>query len=698
MDVEFHETVAFGTARENSSQGVYVYKPAKTADASEERSSKRRKVSKENHVQENGQLPFVPLLNGMESVHLVQLRYSTFQQVWLRQEEEIKTVLEELDTHILHDMSSFIADSTSGTSHGHIPTALINIGSSVASFGRLLDRIHDRLLTSKEGGVVVLESEDAPNLKTALKTIIRAGVSIFEGNEGYQELSTQTGGPRLLSYDLEVLHGCVKKHGVRRLAVAFRDSEAFDPKLLSDLLSLLSSWLDRIPFVLLFGVSTSFELFEERLPRSTVSLLQGNHFEIGGVGDSIQRLYKSLQTSKNNRLWLGPQISKVLLERSGNYFQSLETFGRMVKYACMSHFFANPLSVLLAEDVEDVSPAVQQSEFCQSIRNLPSFRKLCEDFLDNGHTIHVRNLLNDDTFLFEEAKRALQTNQEQMRELFQSVRAAASINGFLKVSQEVSTVHLAVLALAGELRDSLAIEQMLSATREQDSVGLQELLETLKPLLDNTSGLQKIIEDLETCVESNKDAGTLKSGYSSSRSVTTTVVKQQVKLRKSQAKLSKEDSEYTALIDRFCTELKAHFDRTLIKPQDLFLHEVFLFDLKNPLKDTFAPRTRFAIERVLSSPFDYLLSSSTSPDGNPSAMQPITATLYQLYLESGDLVNVYDLWHAFCGTIGGEGDDFDERMALTLFYRALSELKLLGMVKSSRKKVDHVAKTAWKGL
>lgn len=90
-------------------------------------------------------------------------------------------------------LSCLQADAELLRSHGHIPTALINIGSSVASFGRLLDRIHDRLLTSKEGGVVVLESEDAPNLKAALKTIIRAGVSIFEGNEGYQELSAQTG-------------------------------------------------------------------------------------------------------------------------------------------------------------------------------------------------------------------------------------------------------------------------------------------------------------------------------------------------------------------------------------------------------------------------------------------------------------------------------------------------------------------------
>lgn len=33
-----------------------------------------------------------------------------------------------------------------------------------------------------------------------------------------------------------------------------------------------------------------------------------------------------------------------------------------------------------------------------------------------------------------------------------------------------------------------------------------------------------------------------------------------------------------------------------------------------------------------------------------------------------------------------------------LFSRALAELKYLGMIKSSRKKADHVAKLLWKGL
>lgn len=33
-----------------------------------------------------------------------------------------------------------------------------------------------------------------------------------------------------------------------------------------------------------------------------------------------------------------------------------------------------------------------------------------------------------------------------------------------------------------------------------------------------------------------------------------------------------------------------------------------------------------------------------------------------------------------------------------LFERALAELKYLGLIKGTRKKTDHVAKAAWRGL
>ena len=75
---------------------------------------------------------------------------------------------------------------------------------------------------------------------------------------------------------------------------------------------------------------------------------------------------------------------------------------------------------------------------------------------------------------------------------------------------------------------------------------------------------------------------------------------------------------------------------------------------------------------------------------------PTTAILYHLYMETGSLVNVADLWSAYYALVGDESEmGLDERTALLHFYRGLSELKLMGFVKQSKKKADHVAKLKW---
>ena len=130
----------------------------------------------------------------------------------------------------------------------------------------------------------------------------------------------------------------------------------------------------------------------------------------------------------------------------------------------------------------------------------------------------------------------------------------------------------------------------------------------------------------------------------------------------------------------------------------------WLYDSRSPLKDVFTPRPRPVMERALSRPHDYLGCNccQTSEDSIKPTFPP-TAILYQLYLETGSLINVADLWTAFYATLGGEegegGDGAtDERTALVLFYRALAELRSMGFVKPTRKKADHIAKLAWKGL
>lgn len=60
----------------------------------------------------------------------------------------------------------------------------------MSSLARLLSRLNDQLTSAEEGGVVVLESGDAPNLKTTLKNIIRGAITNTEGNGGYQSFLT----------------------------------------------------------------------------------------------------------------------------------------------------------------------------------------------------------------------------------------------------------------------------------------------------------------------------------------------------------------------------------------------------------------------------------------------------------------------------------------------------------------------------
>ncbi|KAJ5092196.1 Origin recognition complex subunit 3 [Penicillium alfredii] len=704
MEIDGFDAEVLESSRDKSqSQGVYIYQPTQQGKGAGERPSKRRKVASTDASEEpKNHQSFAPLLNGDENAECVQLRYDIYKQLWSVQKQKIKGILEDVDAGVLMDVLSFVRNTSPQTYDPILAkepetSALVTVGSNVSSLSRLLSRLNDQLAATGDGGVVVLESGDAPNLKTTLKNIIRAAVTNTEGNDGYQKFLTDRAGPRLLGYDLDLLHDYVQRKGTKKLVLALRDSEAFDPGLLTDLLSLLRSWLDRIPFTVLLGISTSVELFEGRLPRSCASLLQGRHFEVQEAGNCVDRIYEALQADLTGRLWLGRNITSTLFERSSDFFQSPEAFSRMVKYAYMSHFFANPLAVLLANPASTMLP---QLRICEAIRNLPSFRMFCEDLVQAGFSKEVRGLLEDDQYLLQQTSKHLDTNQQKMRRLFQVVLVIHACLQHTQSSKKTSVSDLSIRALSGELGESPIVEEMLATMKTLDSEKLMCLLNSLPRALFNDAHFSAIQHDIQTLLQTYPDSGPLRSEYNTNSSVVkTTVVQQRVRLSKGKAKLPEQDLEYTKIIDRLVAILQEYFAEILVNPQDLFLHELFLFDLRNPLKETFAPRPRFAIERALASPFDYLFSSFDVTEGKISAKQPATAILYQLYLESGALVNVHDLWQAFYAVFeSDQGDSCDERVVMTLFYGALSELKAFGVVKNSRKKTDHLAKSAWMGL
>lgn len=191
------------------------------------------------------------------------------------------------------------------------------------------------------------------------------------------------------------------------------------------------------------------------------------------------------------------------------------------------------------------------------------------------------------------------------------------------------------------------------------------LLSSLKELGLEGSPLDWSVfhDDLDKLIKGNTGSGPLRSQDDvRNDSVRTTVIAQKVLLSKHKATLSEQDKAYSDLVARFHDELDKYFASAFIDPQSLFLSEVLMYDLKSPHTEVFQPKPRFAIERALASPHDYLGCSCCDRDqgggeGVLAATQPATAILYQLFLESGVLVNVSDLWSAFEALVGEENEE-----------------------------------------
>ncbi|KAK8229748.1 origin recognition complex subunit [Phyllosticta capitalensis] len=649
----------------------YVFKPT------DERSSKRRRVA------------------AKESPSWA-LRKRTCRELWEVQEVRINKIVADVHRSTQDEITNFIKDSDFSPDQGsRIPAGLVVAGPAIASHAQFFDSLAERVSNETESVFVSLKSTECPNLKTLLKNVIRKATAAEE-DDGDEHVVTRRKGPKLLNYDLQLLYEWCQDQQPKHVVVTFQDSEAFDGPLLADTIQLMSSWLDRIPFVLLFGIGTSAEGFQEKLPSTAIRCLRGQKFDVTQADEVLEQVFRTTLHG-DQPLWLGPELASRILERHKDHIQSVETFADALKYAYMSHFFANPLSIFLRKGLKykDVS-----KEDLEALRNLGSFRRLIEDLLEQRHADVVRALLESDETLFDWTKEYANAARIRMGDIVDTIDILQKLRTCIPRLPRIPLSTLYVRAASGTLLDSPLLRDFLLSVKKAPSDVLARLLAVLHKADAGVDVISRLMESLDKLVSAQPNQP-LRSAHDHSATTTlrTTVVAQKVSLAKSASSMSNGDAEYSQIVDELHGRLDGFFREMLLKPQDLFLHEVVVYDLKSPHRDVFMPRPRYVVERALSRPWDYLscVCCEGSKEGALSPTQPPVAILYQLYLESGNLINVHDLWLAFNAIIGQESDN-DAETIMALFQRSLAELRYLGFIKASRKKTDHVAKLAWKGL
>lgn len=293
--------------------------------------------------------------------------------------------------------------------------------------------------------------------------------------------------------------------------------------------------------------------------------------------------------------------------------------------------------------------------------------RLAEEELSKSNIECARLLLDDNKVLRDTIVRSIKGGKEALNSLVTVVDLLSSIHPRLGFKTSESWSGLYIKAMAGELRDSAVIKDTLLAVRKLPSDAMASLLNLLDELA--LPGMSTAVSELQR-LESEKDgAGPLRSEHDTHNgSLRTTVVAHKVELSKHKSSLSKHDLSYSKLVDRIDRILKDYFQANLINPQDLFLHEVLIYDLKSPHREVFAPKPRYAIERALGNPRDYLeCSCCRGAQDGLSGSHPATSILYQLYLESGAIINISDLWSAFytmTRTENAEDEDAEQEKAL----------------------------------
>ena len=622
-----------------------------------------------------------------------------------------------------------------------IPTGLIVTGPNIASQELLFSQLAQRIKKESDGHSIVvnLRSGDAPNLKASLKKIIRDATNEEHDEEDSRLPASPNEAQKLLNYDLQILHNYLGTSTCRQVIIAFQDSEAFDSSLLIDLVLLFKSWLDRIPIAILFGVATSVELFHERLSRSAIMCLQGAQFDVENTTTTLEKIFEAVIFDEDATLRFGPNFLGSLLERQQDHVQSLQAFIAALKYAYMTHFYANPLSIFLgpppnsptwASRADAPNMPLSQPEHVEAIRMLPSFRADMEKSLKEGHTDEVRECMEDDISVLI----SYADNKLPFAQAFAQVKKFKPLNEALELvapNAREGEIELYINFTAQTINDSAVISELVAGCKRLTPSSAVHLCQTV---LENqlrragiTSaprnfqqvqfsnraymnieeedqqqfimGLHNLLLKFDDVLEKDFDASKpIRSIYTQqAQTLRTTIGKgQRVQLEKADAKLSKEDSNFTCLIDELVGVMKGYF---AFESPFLPGHEICIYDSKSPFRETFTPRPRHAIERALSAPHDYLGCDCCRGSGGLSASQPPTAILYQLYLETGVLINVFDLWSAFKTIVSGDNEgEEEERRTLALFYQALADLKMIGAVKMSRRKTDHLGKLAWKGL
>ncbi|XP_042795258.1 origin recognition complex subunit 3 isoform X2 [Panthera leo] len=709
-------------ATSSVSKGCFVFKP----------NFKKRKIS----------VPVEDYFNkGKNESEDSKLRFETYQLIWQQMKSETEQLQEELNKNLFNSLIEFLQQSYSGFHKNsrdwgcqiklrEIPTAALILGVNVTDHDLTFRSLTEALQNNVTPYVVSLQAKDCPDMKYFLQKLVSKLMNCCVDEESKEESIQVTQKKTFCSMDsLSSWYMSVTQKTDPKLprkkrtsssqwqsppvVLILKDLESFTTKVLQDFIIISSQHLHEFPLILIFGIATSPIIIHRLLPHAVSSLLCIELFQSLSCKEHLTTVLDKLLLTTQFPFKLSEKVLQILTNIFLYHDFSIQNFIKGLQLSLLEHFYSQPLSVLCC----NLSEAKRRINFlsenqCENIRRLPSFRRHVEKQASEKQVA----LLTNERFLKEEIQSLLENLHVYHTNYFLVLRCLHQFTSSLPkypLGRQIRELYCTCLEKniwdSEEYASALQLLRMLA--KDELMTILQKCFKVFKSSSEKQLGstakrIEEFLAQFQSLDEAKEEEDT--SGLQSKGLQKTDLYHLQKSLleMKELRRTSKKQTRFEALREKVVNFIDSLVREYLLPPETQPLHEVMYFSAAHTLRAHLNAAPRIALHTALNNPYYYLKNEALkSEEGCIPNVAPDICIAYKLHLECSRLINLVDWSEAFA-TVVTAAEKMDansitseERNEIihARFIRAVSELELLGFIKPTKQKTDHVARLTWGG-
>ncbi|XP_017783134.1 PREDICTED: origin recognition complex subunit 3 [Nicrophorus vespilloides] len=651
---------------------------------------------------------------GTGNIYRDEMWFQTYTELWEVLESKIKELNSDMFSSILSNLLNFI-DGSYCKPVTEIPAGAlltgINMPDHAVQFETLKSSINEKISPH----VAHLSSQDCPSLKNLVENMINQFINedidydLDEENVKSTKVKikkSQCSFTLLQSWYEDLYNNKVDNV----LVVILPDFESFKENVLQDFIQIASYYVNKLPFVLVFGIATSLSALHKALPYHVSSKINIQVFNSQPSITYLNKIIENVLFSNDCPFYLGGKLFALFTDIFLFYDFSVTGFIQNFKFAMLEHFSTgNAKALCITHGFSEVLKNFSKEDF-ENVRMLHSFRR----FVEAESPKNQIELLTDDKYFQKAIKKELNKLIYYMNNLVVLLECLNILTADLPKAPLGKTFReIYCVAVSKKLSETVEFKEAFQLLSFQSKDELLTKIDSVLNLLKNNIEIyteENIVDDLKTFIEelNNLSNDQVEEVQEDLDCLNIEGTMQRAQLKQKLFQQAKSQNKPMNAYEKFRSKVVEYFEHIfeeyLKVPTDFTFHEIFFYN-DISIQNHIIGSHRAAIHTALNDPQSYLDCSccGISNDAVILSSMPDICIAYKLHLEYGKMINLYDWLQAFLSILDPvHADDDNEKREVdpqlqARFTQSVAEMEFLGFVKSSKRKTDHVSRLTWGG-